>query len=33
LQSIASRPTDYHFCSESLDLEGTFINLATELSS
>ena len=32
LSSLASGPNDYHFCSESLDLEGTFINLATQLS-
>jgi len=33
LQSLASQPTDFHFCSESVELEGTFINLATELSA
>ena len=33
LSSLASGPTDYHFCNESLELEGTFINLATELSA
>ena len=32
LEGLASRPDDYHFCSESLELEGTFINLATELA-
>ena len=32
LRSLASRPEDYHFCGESLELEGTFINLATELA-
>lgn len=32
LRSLASRPTDYHFCGESLQLEGTFINLATQLA-
>lgn len=32
LSSLASGPNDYHFCNESLELEGTFINLATELS-
>jgi len=32
LGSLASGPSDYHFCSEALELEGTFINLATELS-
>ncbi len=32
LQGLASRPEDYHFCGESLELEGTFINLATQLS-
>jgi len=33
LSSLASGPNDYHFCNEAIDLEGTFINLATELSS
>ena len=33
LSGLASGPTDFHFCNESLELEGTFINLATELSS
>ena len=32
LRGLASRPQDYYFCSESVELEGTFINLATELS-
>jgi hypothetical protein len=32
LRGLASSPNDYHFCSESVELEGTFINLATELS-
>jgi len=32
LEGLASRSEDYHFCSESLELEGTFINLATELA-
>jgi len=31
LRSIASRPEDYHYCNESVELRGTFINLATEL--
>jgi len=31
LSSLASGPNDYHFCNEAIDLEGTFINLATEL--
>ncbi len=31
LASLASGPSDFHFCSQSLALEGTFINLATEL--
>jgi molecular chaperone DnaK len=31
LRAIASRPEDYHFCNESVELQGTFINLATEL--
>jgi len=33
LGSLASGPNDYHFCNEAIDLEGTFINLATELGS
>jgi Mg-chelatase subunit ChlD len=32
LRSLASRPEDYHFCGEFLELEGTFINLATQLA-
>ncbi len=32
LRGLASRQEDYHFCSESVDLQGTFINLATELA-
>ena len=32
LRSLASQPSDFHFCGESLELEGTFINLATELA-
>ena len=32
LRGLASRPDDYHFCSESVELQGTFINLATELA-
>ncbi len=32
LEELASRPSDFHFCNESLELEGTFINLATELA-
>ncbi len=31
LASLASGPRDYYYCSESIQLEGTFINLATEL--
>jgi Mg-chelatase subunit ChlD len=31
LASLSSNPTDYHHCHESVDLEGTFINLATQL--
>lgn len=30
---IASSPSDYHFVEESFELGGTFINIATELSS
>ncbi len=33
LRNLASRPEDYHFCNESVELQGTFINLATELGS
>jgi molecular chaperone DnaK len=33
LASLASGPKDYHFCSDSIELAGTFINLATELAS
>jgi molecular chaperone DnaK len=33
LRGLASRPEDYHFCSESIELQGTFINLATELAN
>jgi Mg-chelatase subunit ChlD len=33
LSSLASGPKDFHYCNEALELEGTFINLATELSS
>ncbi|MFK7930726.1 MAG: VWA domain-containing protein, partial [Myxococcota bacterium] len=32
LRTLASQPGDYHFCSESIELRGTFINLATELA-
>ena len=32
LRSLASQPNDFHFCGESLQLEGTFINLATQLA-
>jgi molecular chaperone DnaK len=32
LRATASRPTDFHFCNESVELEETFINLATELA-
>jgi molecular chaperone DnaK len=31
LRSLATRPEDYHYCNESVDLQGTLINLATEL--
>ena len=33
LSSICSNASDYHHCDESIELEGTFINLATQLSS
>ncbi len=32
LASLASGPNDFHFCNEALELEGTFINLATQLA-
>jgi len=32
LRSICSSSADYHHCDQSIELEGTFINLATELS-
>ena len=32
LQSLASSKSDVHFCSDSVELQGTFINLATELA-
>ncbi|MFH1465979.1 MAG: Hsp70 family protein [Pseudomonadota bacterium] len=32
LRGIASSPSDFHFCDESVSLEDTFINLATELA-
>ncbi len=32
LRSLASSPSDFHFCDESIALEDTFINLATELA-
>ncbi len=31
LTSLCSNPSDYHHCRESIELEGTFINLATQL--
>lgn len=31
LKSLASKPEDFHFCNESVELKGTLINLATEL--
>jgi molecular chaperone DnaK (HSP70)/uncharacterized protein YegL len=33
LRSLCSTPGDYHHCDQSIELEGTFINLATELSN
>lgn len=33
LKKLASSPLDYHFVSESFNLESTFLNIATELSS
>lgn len=32
LSSLASGPGDFHYCNEALELEGTFINLATQLA-
>jgi molecular chaperone DnaK (HSP70) len=32
LKCIVSRPSDFHFCDESFEIEETFINLATELA-
>ncbi len=31
LASLSSTPSDHHHCDESIELEGTFINLATQL--
>ena len=31
LEQVASGPRDYHYCNESVELEGTFINLATQI--
>jgi len=33
LKRIASSPSDYYFCNESFELESTFINIATQLTS
>jgi molecular chaperone DnaK len=33
LRKIASSPEDYYFCNESFELESTFINIATQLTS
>ena len=33
LSSLCSNASDYHHCDESVELEGTFINLATQLST
>ncbi len=32
LETLCTRPSDYHHCDASIELEGTFINLATELT-
>jgi len=32
LTSLCTNPSDYHHCDESVELEGTFINLATQLA-
>ena len=32
LKSVATSPLDYYFCNESFELEGTFINIATQLT-
>jgi molecular chaperone DnaK len=31
LSALCTNPSDYHHCNESVELEGTFINLATQL--
>ena len=33
LRKIASSPVDYYFCNQSFELESTFINIATQLTS
>lgn len=33
LRKIASSPEDYYFCNQSFELENTFINIATQLTS
>jgi uncharacterized protein YegL len=33
LTSLCSNASDYHHCEDSIELEGTFINLATELGN
>jgi Ca-activated chloride channel family protein len=33
LRSLASQPSDFHFCGQFVELEGTFINLATTLAA
>jgi molecular chaperone DnaK len=32
LRKIASSPEDFYFCNESFELEGTFVNIATQLT-
>ncbi len=32
LEGLSTRPEDYHHCDESFELEGTFVNLATQLN-
>jgi hypothetical protein len=33
LKKIASSPNDYYFCNQSFELESTFVNIATQLTS
>ena len=33
LEQMASNPSDFHYCSDSFALHGTFLNVATQLSA